>query len=138
MTKGVLIVESRPASPDDAAAFHRWYEDTHIPEILSVDGFVSARRFESLDGDSFLVLYEITGDVEAAKGNLAAALKSGSMSRPAGRNVPRRAEWFDRKAGTDPREPSRSRKSRRSRRWPTRRRGRASRRTLGEMRPQAA
>ena len=35
-----------------------------------------------LDGDSFLVLYEITGDVEAAKGNLAAALKSGSMSRP--------------------------------------------------------
>ena len=37
MTKGVLIVESRPASPDDAAAFHRWYEDTHIPEILSVD-----------------------------------------------------------------------------------------------------
>ena len=81
-TKGVLIVESRPASPDDAAAFHRWYEDTHIPEILSVDGFVSARRFESLDGDSFLVLYEITGDVEAAKGNLAAALKSGSMSRP--------------------------------------------------------
>ncbi len=50
MTKGVLIVESRPASPDDAAAFHR--------------------------------CYEITGDVEAAKGNLAAALKSGSMSRP--------------------------------------------------------
>jgi hypothetical protein len=84
MPKGVLIVESRPASPDEAAAYHDWYDNKHIPEVLQLEGFVSARRLEPLDGGMFVVIYEIDGDVEAAKAALGRAQASGSMSRPEG------------------------------------------------------
>lgn len=63
MAKGVLVVETRPASPDQAEAYHRWYNETHIPEILGVPGFVSARRLESLGDDGgFIAIYEIEAD----------------------------------------------------------------------------
>jgi len=34
-----------PASPDREAEYHKWYNDTHLAQILSVEGIVSARRF---------------------------------------------------------------------------------------------
>ncbi len=43
MAKALLIVESKPASADQVDEYHAWHESTHIPEMLSVDGFVSAR-----------------------------------------------------------------------------------------------
>ncbi|OHV33831.1 MULTISPECIES: DUF4286 family protein [Pseudofrankia] len=82
MANGVLIVESRPASPDELAAYHDWYDHTHLPEILKVDGFVSARRLESLDSDTFIVIYEIDCDLEAAKAALGLAQSTGALSRP--------------------------------------------------------
>ncbi|MDT3439386.1 MULTISPECIES: DUF4286 family protein [unclassified Pseudofrankia] len=82
MASGVLIVESRPASPAELAAYHDWYDHKHLPEILKVDGFVSARRLESLDTDTFIVIYEIDGDVEAAKAALGEAQATGALSRP--------------------------------------------------------
>lgn len=82
MPHGVMIVESRPASEEEAAAYHDWYDNIHIPEITKVDGFVSARRLKAVDGDTFIVIYEIEGDVDAAKAALAQA--SSSMSRPEG------------------------------------------------------
>jgi hypothetical protein len=84
MAGGLLIVESRPVSPDDAVSYHDWYDNTHIPEILKVAGFRAARRLAALDGDTFLAVYEIDGDVEAAKAALGAATSSGTMSRPVG------------------------------------------------------
>src|SRR5262245_18468555 len=82
MASGVLIVESRPSSPDELAAYHEWYDHTHLPEILKVEGFVSARRLASVDTDTFLVIYEIDGDVEQARAALGQAQASGTMSRP--------------------------------------------------------
>ena len=75
MPKGVLYVETRPASPEQADEYHQWYNGTHIGEILGVDGFVSARRFESLGDDGlFIAIYEIEADdLEQARANLAAA-----------------------------------------------------------------
>jgi hypothetical protein len=84
MTRGVLIVETRPASAEDLAAYHDWYDHTHVPEIVKIDGFVSARRLASLDGASFLAIYEIEGDVEGAKARLGAEQKAGRMSPPVG------------------------------------------------------
>jgi hypothetical protein len=84
MSSGILLVETRPNSPEDAAAYHHWYDEVHVPEILKVDGFVSARRLVSLDGSSFLAIYEIDIDVETAKANLAAVQATGTMSKPAG------------------------------------------------------
>ena len=82
MTKGILLVQSRPSSPEEAAEFHQWYDEVHVPEMLAVEGVVSARRLVALDGESFLAIYEIEGDVEQAKANLATAQASGSMSKP--------------------------------------------------------
>ena len=63
MPKGILYVESRPASPEQAADYHQWYNETHLPEMLSVDGFVSARRFEPVEGDGpFIAIYEFDTD----------------------------------------------------------------------------
>jgi hypothetical protein len=85
MARGLLIVESRPASPEQAADYHDWYDNKHIPEILQLDGFVSARRLEPLAADdAFITVYEIEGDVEAAKAALQQAQSSGAMSRPEG------------------------------------------------------
>jgi hypothetical protein len=82
VAKALLFVESRPASPDKVDEYHAWHESTHIPEMLSVDGFVSARRWQADDGESFITLYEIDTDVENARANLKAALQAGHMSRP--------------------------------------------------------
>jgi hypothetical protein len=82
MPSGALIVESRPQSPEELEAFNRWYDDVHLPEVLAVDGFVGARRMKSIDDDAWVAVYEIDGDVAAAKAKLLGSL--GSMSRPVG------------------------------------------------------
>lgn len=83
MPKGILLVQSRPASPADVDAFHRWYDETHVPEILALEGFTAARRLAGADGESFVALYEVD-DVDTARAALATAQSSGSMSRPMG------------------------------------------------------
>jgi hypothetical protein len=81
MTKSLLFVETRPESPDLVDEYHRWHDEVHLPEMLAVDGFVSARRFDT-DGDSFITLYEIDTDVQTAQANLRAAVAEGRMSKP--------------------------------------------------------
>ncbi|OBK55035.1 hypothetical protein [Mycobacterium kubicae] len=81
MTKSLLFVESKPESPDVADEYHHWHDDVHVPEMLTVDGFVSARRWAT-DGDSFITLYEIDTDVDTARTNLRAAFADGRMSKP--------------------------------------------------------
>lgn len=84
MPSGVMIVESAPSSDRDTPAYHDWYQNTHIPEMLRIEGFVSARRLESLDGGGFVVIYEIEGDPEKARAALGEAQASGRLSRPEG------------------------------------------------------
>ena len=93
---GLMIVQSQPSSPEAVVDFHHWYDEVHLPEILKVDGIAAARRFEALEGGSFVAVYEIEGDVEQAKANLADAQRSGSMSRPVGVNLdpPPTVQWF--------------------------------------------
>ncbi len=82
MAKALLLVESKPVSADQVDDDHAWHESTHIPEMLSVGGFVSARRWQADDGESFVTLYEIDTDVDTARANLKAALQAGQISRP--------------------------------------------------------
>jgi len=81
MTKSLLFVESKLASPDLVDEYHRWQDRIHVPEMLAIDGFVSARRWQT-DGESFVTLYEIDTDVDTARTNLRAALADGRMSKP--------------------------------------------------------
>ncbi|MGF7237456.1 MAG: hypothetical protein ACQSGP_21205 [Frankia sp.] len=83
MPKGILYVESRPSSPEEAAEYHKWYENVHIPEVLAVEGFVSARRFALTDDGPFIAIYEIEADdLEAVQARLLEASKTGAMSPP--------------------------------------------------------
>lgn len=86
MAKAILYVETRPASPEEAADYHKWYNEVHIPEILKIDGFVSARRFEPMEpGGPFVAIYEIEADdVEVPRAALTEATQSGRNSRPVG------------------------------------------------------
>ncbi|WP_204079700.1 DUF4286 family protein [Mycobacterium riyadhense] len=63
MAKGIIHVESRPSSPDRDQEYNTWYDEVHIPELVALDGFVSARRLRPVDGDgSYVALYEIEAD----------------------------------------------------------------------------
>ena len=82
MAKTVLFVESKPASPEQVEEYHKWHDEIHIPEMLGIDGFTAARRWQPDGADTFITLYEIDSDVETAKANLKAAFQSGRMSPP--------------------------------------------------------
>jgi hypothetical protein len=83
---GVLIVESRPSSPEQAAAFHQWYDETHVPEMTSLEGVVSARRFAPSDENGpFVAIYELDAeDIDAVRATVTEAGKTGKLSPPAG------------------------------------------------------
>jgi len=95
MTKGVLIVTSRPESPEQIDDYHRWYDETHFPEILAIDGFITARRLANVDGESFAAIYDVD-DVEAAQGALTSAYAAGAMSPSVGvqQSPPPSVQWF--------------------------------------------
>jgi hypothetical protein len=81
MTKSLLFIESKPASAELVEEYHRWHDQVHVPEMLRIDGFVSARRWQT-DGESFITLYEIDADVDTARTNLRAAFAEGRMTKP--------------------------------------------------------
>ena len=82
MPKSVLLVESPPESPQLVDDHNKWRDDVHIPEMLAIDGFSSARRWQAEDGESFISLYEIDTDIDTAKANLRAAFQAGRVSKP--------------------------------------------------------
>jgi len=82
MPKSVLLVESRPESSQLVDDYNTWHDDVHIPEMLTIDGFTSARRWRAEDGESFITLYEIDADIDTAKVSLRTAYQSGRMSTP--------------------------------------------------------
>jgi hypothetical protein len=61
--KGIMYVESRPSSPDREQEYNTWYNEVHLPELLALDGIVSARRLRPVDGTGpYVALYELEGD----------------------------------------------------------------------------
>ena len=72
-----------PVSPDREAEYHKWYNDTHLAEICSVDGIVSARRFAPTDGmGPFMLSRAGLRDLESVMrrlGELGASGKTSSL-----------------------------------------------------------
>jgi hypothetical protein len=63
MAKGIMLVESWPSSPDREDEYNTWYDEIHIPELLALDGIVSARRLRPVDGKGpYVAIYELEGD----------------------------------------------------------------------------
>jgi hypothetical protein len=82
MPKGIIYLETMPVSPDREAEYHDWYNDTHLAEICSVDGIVSARRFAPTNGQGpFVSIYELDcDDLDAVVQRMSELGASGKMS----------------------------------------------------------
>jgi hypothetical protein len=69
MARGIVVVRSRPVSPEREDEFNAWYGGVHLRELLAVPGFVSARRFRRVSGSEapeYLAVYEVEADDLAA------------------------------------------------------------------------
>lgn len=78
MARAMMLVASNATDPDRIDAFHEWY-GLHVRELLSLEGIVSATRWQlsphqllpgasGIDGRRFLALYEIEcDDIEAMR-----------------------------------------------------------------------
>ena len=82
MAKGIIHVETRPSAPDRDQEYNTWYDEVHLPELVALDGIVSARRLRPVDGDGpYLALYEIEGDdLQAILDNMTANARQLHMS----------------------------------------------------------
>ncbi|MER5756361.1 hypothetical protein [Streptomyces sp. NPDC002088] len=81
MTKYILHVESRPTSEEVVDEFNRWYDEVHLPEVVALDGFVSAVRYAPKEkGGPYITQYEIEGDPEQAVKNVIAASAAGKLN----------------------------------------------------------
>jgi hypothetical protein len=76
MAKHVLIALTSPVEGKEAE-YNSWYNEVHIPEILSVPGITSARRFRikvaqipGAPASKYVAIYEVETD------NLGATLKA--------------------------------------------------------------
>lgn len=77
-----MYVETMPVSADREAEYHQWYDGTHLAEITSVEGIVSARRFAPVDGNGpFIAIYELDcADLDGAVQRLSDLAAAGKMS----------------------------------------------------------
>jgi hypothetical protein len=67
MAKAVLVVHSRPIEASREDEFNKWYDEVHIPDVTSVAGIVSGRRFKKAgppvaDSFNYLAIYEIDAE----------------------------------------------------------------------------
>jgi hypothetical protein len=57
----VLFVVRASITPDQKAAFNRWYDTGHCPQLLCYQGAVSARRYRAILGEDrfqYMAVYE--------------------------------------------------------------------------------
>lgn len=80
--RGIMYVETMPVSADKEAEYHTWYDETHLGQILSVEGIVSARRFAPTDGNGpFIAIYELDcDDLDAVVARLGELGGSGALT----------------------------------------------------------
>ena len=87
MPKGIMVVQSSPSDPSGEDEYNRWYTEVHIPEVLAVPGFVSARRYRVLGAaepgrHTHLAVYELEADDLTAPVKELRARSSSDAARP--------------------------------------------------------
>ncbi|OGA35440.1 MAG: hypothetical protein A3G80_15290 [Betaproteobacteria bacterium RIFCSPLOWO2_12_FULL_62_13b] len=62
MTTHPLLVVRVDIAPALETEWNQWYDQVHLPEILKVAGFLSGRRYRSVEGTpKYMTLYELEG-----------------------------------------------------------------------------
>jgi len=82
MAKGIMYVESWPSSPDREQEYNTWYDEVHIPQLLTLDGIVGARRLRPVNGEGpYVAIYELEADdLQAVLDNMVANAGQLNMS----------------------------------------------------------
>jgi hypothetical protein len=60
-----LFMVRATISKDQDAAFNRWYNEEHVPQVLQFNGAVSARRYKQILGEDkfgYMALYEFASE----------------------------------------------------------------------------
>jgi len=92
MAKHVLVVLTNPVTGMDDE-YNSWYNDTHLEDVVGLEGFTSAKRFrfESAHGSSenptqsYLALYEVEeNQYENARAALEQAIAESNAAVEAG------------------------------------------------------
>jgi hypothetical protein len=72
MAQYLLLVYSRPVAGQEAA-YHQWYDGTHLADVIAVPGFKAAARYVPVPlppatqtSGEYLAIYEIKTDDPAA------------------------------------------------------------------------
>ena len=82
---GVLVVFADPVDKNLEEEFNEWYSAVHVPQILKLPSFTSARRFRLTPGGAagppaeYLTIYEVT-DTSLAAGELTEAAQEGRLT----------------------------------------------------------
>jgi len=89
MPKALLLVQSQASDPDREDEYHKWYDETHLPQVCEIPGITGARRYSLASGSitsddsslpAHLAIYEIdTDDVESVLGELVARAGDGRI-----------------------------------------------------------
>ncbi|MGH6689292.1 MAG: DUF4286 family protein [Gammaproteobacteria bacterium] len=61
----VLFVVKATIRKDQEAAFNRWYNEEHVPQVLQWKGVVSARRYRAILGEDtyqYMAMYELVNE----------------------------------------------------------------------------
>jgi len=61
----ILFVVKASITPEQEAAFNRWYNTEHAPEALQFKGAVSARRYKAIMGEDryqYMAVYEFESE----------------------------------------------------------------------------
>ena len=60
-----LFMVQATISKDKEAAFNRWYNEEHVPQVLQFNGAVSGRRYKKILGEGafeYMALYEFASE----------------------------------------------------------------------------
>lgn len=64
MAVAIFVVRATIAK-DKEAAFNKWYNEEHVPQVLRYNGAVSGRRYKKLMGDDkyqYMAIYEFASE----------------------------------------------------------------------------
>jgi len=86
MGRHVLVVYTNPVEGEEDE-YNKWYDETHLPDIVDVPGVVSGTRLKlnpvagTGEGAThqYLALYEIDGDPAAVMAEIGARVGNGQM-----------------------------------------------------------
>lgn len=83
----IMIAYSNPASDEYEDEYNRWYDEVHVPQVLSLRGYMAASRYRLSDDQGaqvglprYVGVYDLEDDdVESCLDDLAVAVSDGRV-----------------------------------------------------------